>query len=301
MRLTPRHTLYTRSAALCALLFLCLIAGPLHAQNAAPNSATLSSFRGKAPTVKVQELGSMRHDSRHFTQGLFFSNGYLYESAGLYGESALYRLNPENGKELHALPFPEVFLEGSAALNGVIHLLTWRDGVRYRIDEESMELLLPVHEFSGEGWGLCSAGAGPEGSLWLSDGSAVLRRIQTGQDGPWTELERLRVTDAGRPVELLNELEWVEGVIFANVWMSNKIAIIDPARKAANNDCPVLLWLDCTALALRHTRLHPATRQPLDDAVLNGIAWDAQNRRLLITGKLWPKFYEIALPELPIE
>jgi glutamine cyclotransferase len=216
---------------------------------------------------------------------LFFSGGYLYESAGLYGQSALYRLDAETGRILAAVSFPGVFAEGGAALNGDIHVLTWQDGVRFLLREEPLrrEAALP---FSGEGWGLCSDGE----ALWLSDGSAKLRKIFPQKDGAWLELETLRIVEQGRPVSNLNELEWVEGFLLANVWQSSSIAVIDPRAKIPESgDCPVLLWLDCQAL------IPPQVRHD-SDAVLNGIAWDAEKRRLLVTGKRWPVLYELELP-----
>jgi glutamine cyclotransferase len=220
---------------------------------------------------------------------LFFSGGFLYESAGLYGQSGLYRLDPRTGRTLFSLPLPGVFLEGCAARNGIIHLLTWRDGLRFRLDESDFSVK-GVHPLAGEGWGLCSDGDG----LWLSDGSATLRRVFPLGNGGWDETERLLVTDNGRAVSRLNELEWVDGLLFANVWPGSLIAVLDPARKnPLTRECPVLLWLDCSSLANPHLAENR-------DAVLNGIAWEPDSGRLLITGKFWPRFYEIALPpELP--
>ena len=175
-------------------------------------------------------------------------------------------------------------MEGGAALNGTIHLLTWQDGVRLTLRESDFKPLV-VFPLPGEGWGLCSAGA----DLWLSDGSPVLRRMRPDKAGVWEELERLIVTDAGMPVTLLNELEWIRGLLFANVWQSDWIAVIDPAAKAAETgECPVLFWIDCSFLADKHRNI--------PEGALNGIAWDDAEQRLLLAGKLWPVFYEVELP-----
>lgn len=275
-------------------------------QAAAVLSEPLFTADRPAPLVRAKVLGTMPHDPDHFTQGLFFSGPYLYESTGQYGRSGLFRLDPQTGSLLQARSFARYFAEGGAALRGKIHLLTWQDGVRLTLAESDMRLLA-VKPLPGEGWGLCSDGE----NLWLSDGSSTVRRLRVAADGEWEELARLRVTDAGQPVERINELEWVNGLLFANVWQSDKIAVIDPggvekpedklpgekspapkapeAERAALS-CPVLLWLDCSALV-------PAEHKGSLDAVLNGIAWDAGTQRLLITGKLWPLFYQLALPD----
>lgn len=251
------------------------------------------SSRGPAaPVARAKVLGTMPHNPEHFTQGLFFSGPYLYESTGRYGQSGLFRLDPQTGAVLQARSFARHFVEGSAVLDGNIHLLTWQDGSRLILRESDMSPLKAV-PLSGEGWGLCSDGQ----ALWMSDGSSVLRRMRASPAGEWDEQARLRIIDAGRPVERLNELEWVNGLIFANIWQSDRIAVIDPAVRtksggpaASSVSCPVLLWIDCAALAPRALKGNP-------DAVLNGIAWDAKARRLIVTGKLWPVFYELALPE----
>ncbi len=257
---------------------------------AVPGTLGLSA-RAAAPMVRAKVLGTMPHDPGHFTQGLFFSGPYLYESTGGYGHSGLFRLNPETGALLQARSFAQYFAEGSAVLDGRIHLLTWQDGVRLMLRESDMSLL-ETSRLSGEGWGLCADGK----NLWLSDGSAVIRRMSVPPSGDWQEAARLRITDAGQPVERINELEWVNGLLFANVWQSDQIAVIDPAatikpeKKFAVPSCPVLLWIDCADLV-------PKEHKGSLDAVLNGIAWDAGTKRLLVTGKFWPLFYQLALPD----
>ncbi len=237
-----------------------------------------------APLIPARVKGTMPHNPAHFTQGLFFSNGFLYESTGRYGHSGLFRLDPCNGQELQPFLFPRRFAEGSAALDGVIHVLTWRDGVRYALRESDFKLL-DFFPLPGEGWGLCSDGP----DLWLSDGSSVLRRVRPDRSGVWEEQDRLIVTDAGKPVDLLNELECVNGLLLANVWQADRIAALDPRRKSPETgECPVLFWIDCAQLAGQY--------KDIDGAVLNGIAWDAREQRLLLTGKLWPLFYEVELP-----
>lgn len=264
------------------------------------SSSALALQPAQAPVIEAHVVRSMPHRVQHFTQGLFFAEGQLYESAG--GDaSALYRLNPQNGAVLAKIVFPGVFLEGSAMLDGVIHVLTWRNHKRYTVPGRLFssrpgdrdELPIKTFPLPGEGWGLCSDGE----KLWMSDGSARLSRWQAHENGSWSELGSLLITDNGQMVEQLNELEYINGFIFANVWMSPRIAIIDPHKADADSRCPVAFWLDCTALSKGHAPIHADTGLFTGDNVLNGIAWDENAQRLLITGKRWSHFYEITLPE----
>ena len=236
------------------------------------------------PVQTVEVMATFAHNTSFFTQGLFFSDGYLYESTGRYGHSGLFCIDLETGVVLREARYPHVFVEGSAVMGDQIHVLTWQDGIRIVVRKPDF-IPLAAYPLSGEGWGLCTDGH----DLWLSNGTNVLYRYRPLADGRWQELGRLRVVDAGRPVGLLNELESVNGYLLANVWQTNRIAVIDPSiTNAATGECPVVLWLDCLDLKAAH---------PEAD-VLNGIAWDATAKRLVITGKLWPLYYQISLPTL---
>ena len=213
------------------------------------------------------------HDPQAFTQGLIFLGGELYESTGLNGQSTLRRDDLATGRTLQEKQVPaQFFAEGLTDWGNTLIQLTWQSHVAFVYDRTSFQLLRTLH-YSGEGWGLTHDGK----QLILSDGSATLRFL----DPETFELKRtIAVADHGKPVDQLNELEYVHGEIYANVWMSNRIARISPATGA------VLGWIDLTGLL-------PVIEQSSRDAVLNGIAYDPKQDRLFVTGKLWPKLFEI--------
>ena len=229
-----------------------------------------------APEYGYRVVASHPHDETAFTEGLFYLDGALYESTGMEGRSSVRKVSLETGKVLQAQTIPPQFFgEGIAAWKGHLFELTWRSEVGFVYD---LKTLKPIGKFSyrGEGWALTH----DDKRLIMSDGTAVLRFLD-----PRTLMEtgRVEVTDDGKPVAMLNELEFVKGEVFANVWQTNRIARIDPVSGK------VVGWIDLTGLL-------PKSIEPADrDAVLNGIAYDAARDRLFVTGKLWPKLYEIKL------
>ncbi|MFL0357208.1 glutaminyl-peptide cyclotransferase [Erythrobacter sp. GH1-10] len=227
---------------------------------------------------RAEVLAEYPHDSEAFTQGLLWHEGAVYESTGQVGQSRVRKVELETGKVLaeRAIP-PEQFGEGLALWEDEFISLTWQDGAIHRWKADDLS---PIRSFSGfpyEGWGLTTF----EEGLIHSDGSATLRVLE-----PTTyDVERsVDVTLNGRPLGLLNELEFIDGLVFANIWQTGYIVAIDPA------DGRVHKLID-----LRHI----VAQVPVDyhGAVLNGIAWDAENRRLFVTGKLWPSLFEIRLVE----
>ena len=218
------------------------------------------------------------HDTGAFTQGLFIKDGVLYESTGLKGQSSIRRVQLETGRVLQKKAVPaEFFGEGIAAVGDDIVGLTWTSKVGFVYDAKTFNVKRKF-SYEGEGWGLTSNGK----QVFMSDGSPAIRVLD-----PKTlaEVRRIQVSADGKPIAGLNELEWVDGQIYANVWGSNVIARIDPANGN------VLGWIDLTGLA------DPAWKGMGPDDVLNGIAWDAVHRRLFVTGKHWPKLFEIELVE----
>jgi glutamine cyclotransferase len=216
---------------------------------------------------------SWPHDPQAFTQGLVFRNGRLYEGTGMYGESSLRELELSTGSVLHRRNLaPQYFGEGITLLGGKLYQLTWRSQVGFIYDAATFELA-GQFSYTGEGWGLTDDGS----SLILSDGTSTLRFLDPITFG----VQRtVTVTDNGREVSHLNELEYVNGEVFANVWMKDLIARIDPATGSVKG------WIDLTGL------LAPQDRHGKED-VLNGIAYDAANNRLLVTGKRWPRLFQI--------
>jgi glutamine cyclotransferase len=220
------------------------------------------------------------HDSQAFTQGLFIKDGQLYESTGQKGQSTLRKVELRTGKVLQKKALAdEYFGEGSTPVGDTIVGLTWQSNVGFIYDAKTFALKGRFN-YKGEGWGLTSDAK----SVYMSDGSAEIRVLD-----PKTldERRRIRVTAEGKPITQLNELEVVDGEIFANVWGTDVIARIDPA---SGN---VVGWIDLTGL------LPPAQRGTASaDAVLNGIAYDGKHRKLYVTGKLWPKLFEIELVQI---
>jgi len=218
------------------------------------------------------------HDPGAFTQGLVYADGVLYESTGLNGRSSLRRVALETGEVLQRRDLaPEYFGEGLALFNDRLIQLTWQNNIGFVYDANSFEPL-QTWAYPTEGWGLTHDGT----HLIMSDGSAVLRFLD-----PYTfAVQRaVTVTNGGRPVARLNELEYINGEVFANVWMTDWIARIDPHTGR------VLGWVDLSGL------LTAEERTAAD--VLNGIAYDPQGGRLFVTGKLWPKLFEITLVPQP--
>jgi glutamine cyclotransferase len=223
----------------------------------------------------VRVIRSFPHDPEAFTQGLVFHDGYLYESTGRWGQSSLRQVELETGRVLRMVGLPrEHFGEGLALWRDRLIQLTWTSGTGFVYD---LRTFAEAGRFSyeGEGWGLTHDGR----HLLMSDGGDSLRRLDPET---YTEAGRIPVMDQGVPLPRLNELEFVQGEVWANVFGQERIARIDPQSGA------VLSWIDLAGLFDEHRRSSPT-------AVLNGIAFDPAAGRIFVTGKLWSKVYEIAL------
>lgn len=264
------------AAARYLVLFALGIAGCSDAPESDGTDPGSTSPAGTAPTVSAQAVNSYAHDPGAFTQGLVFHAGSLYESTGGHGTSSLRKVDLASGNVLQRVAVPQMyFAEGLALLGERLYQLTWQQGTAFVYDRATLKPTGTL-SYKGEGWGLTTDGQ----SLILSDGTSVLQFL----DPTTFEVKRkLPVTDGGDPVHLLNELEWVRGEIWANVWHKDQIARINPETGR------VIGWADLTHLA-------PAIRAQNPEAVLNGIAFDEQTGRVFVTGKLWPVLYEIRLP-----
>lgn len=236
----------------------------------------LMSEDARPPTVLAYEVvTSWPHDRGAFTQGLVYRDGYLYESTGLNGRSSLRKVALETGEVVqHATVEKQYFAEGLTDWKDQLIQITWQSRLGFTYNLKSFK---PSGQFnySGEGWGITHDGK----RLILSDGTSTLRYLDAQTYLP---IGKLEVTYQGKPLANLNELEFVRGRIFANVWQSNSIVVIDPAngRVSAQIDLPGLLT---------------AEERSSGVDVLNGIAYDAKRDRLFVTGKLWPKVFEIKL------
>lgn len=233
--------------------------------------------RAAIPVYGFVVKNTYPHDPQAFTQGLSFKDGILYETTGLNGRSSLRKVELASGKVLQKKDLAsEFFGEGSALVGNEIVGLTWTTHVGFVYDLKTFALKRRFN-YAGEGWGLASDAH----YIYMSDGTADIRVLD-----PKTleEVRRIHVSADGKPIKELNELEVVDGQLFSNIWGTDVIARIDPASGA------VVGWIDLTGLLPPNQRGTESV-----DAVLNGIAYDSKRRRLFVTGKLWPKLFEIEL------
>jgi glutamine cyclotransferase len=239
--------------------------------------ACAAAASAAVPVSGYRIVHAYPHDPGAFTEGLFYQDGVLYESTGLEGQSDIRKVKLETGQVLQQRPISsQYFGEGIVAWKGKLVELTWRSQIGFTYD---LATFTPRASFRypGEGWALTQDGR----RLIMSDGTPVLRFLdpvtlkQTGS---------LKVTADGVPVDNLNELEWIKGEIWANIWQTARIARIDPKTGR------VIGWVDLTTMALVEGS---KGGKPID--VLNGIAYDAAKDRIFVTGKLWPDLYEIRL------
>jgi glutaminyl-peptide cyclotransferase len=226
------------------------------------------------PKYGYQIVNIWPHDSNAFTQGLILMDGKLLESTGQEGRSSLRSIELETGKILKKVDVPEpYFAEGIAVLNGKVYQLTWQHQLGFIYDSQTLERVGQFN-YDGEGWGLTTDGK----SLILSDGSSRLRFIDPSS---FRVTKTINVVDGTVPVRQLNELEFVQGEIYANIWHNDRIATIDPQTGRVNS------WIDLTGL------MPTQDLQGDPEAVLNGIAYDQANNKLFVTGKNWPRLFEI--------
>lgn len=232
-------------------------------------SAQLKSY-------KVEVVREYPHDVTSYTQGLFFHDGQMYESTGVAGESTFRKVDMATGKPLRKLEFADrYFVEGSVVFGDNLYILTWHNNVAFVYDINTLEYR-STWSYPREGWGLTTDGR----SLIASDGSSTLYFMS-----PEFKMERqVTVKLQGRPMRLLNELEYIDGKIWANVYTSDMILIIDPATGK------VEATVDCSGL------LPESLRKP-DTDVLNGIAYNPADGKLYLTGKNWPRLYEVEIVE----
>jgi glutaminyl-peptide cyclotransferase len=232
------------------------------------------SVRRTPAVAGFKVVAAYPHDPTAFTQGLAIEAGRLYEGTGQYGASTVRRVDLASGRpEKQRALGPRYFGEGIAILNGLLYQITWQNGVVVVYDLETFEVERTM-QYEGEGWGLTHDGR----QLIMSDGSATIRF----RDPQTFSVEREIVVKTGDvPLTRLNELEYINGEIWANIWYDDRIARISPA------DGEVLGFIDFSAL-------YPKTARG-SEAVLNGIAYDAAAKRLFVTGKNWPQLYEIEI------
>lgn len=236
----------------------------------------LSCGNAKVKEYKLDVVAEYPHDTGSYTQGLFFKDGQMYESTGQYGLSSFMKVDLETGAALERMDFnDEYFVEGSVMFEGNLYILTWTNRKAFVYDAETLEYKA-AWKYPREGWGITHDGR----NLIASDGSANLYFM----DGNFAQQKKLKVTLEDRPVRFLNELEYIDGKIWANVYTSDSIVIINPKTGKVEG------LVDCTGLLPR------ALHEPSTD-VLNGIAYDEKTGKIYLTGKNWPRLYEVRLVE----
>jgi glutamine cyclotransferase len=216
---------------------------------------------------------TITHDTGAFTQGLFYYKGLLYESTGLYGQSSLRILDAKDGSIRKTIPVPDIFAEGCARMDSSLVQLSWREQGAPVYRFPSLELRSSL-SYSGEGWGLTADSA----LFYMSNGSDTLY----ARDKRFAIRKKIPVTFMGKPLQLLNELEYVKGLIYANVWYSDSIFVIQPRTGV------VIRLIDCTSLVAQNAA-------PSNQNVLNGIAYNPETRIFYITGKRWRYIFEVKL------
>ncbi len=218
----------------------------------------------------VQEY---KHDTESYTQGLEYHNGSFYESDGLEDESSIRKVEPSTGKILQMTPVDKVFAEGMTIIGDKILMLTFRENLMMEYDLKTLKLLRQWSpHYSREGWGLCNDG----NKIYNSDGTNVIHILNKDT---YMEEGYIEVYDNNGPVQYLNELEFIDGKIYANIYESDRIVVINPANGQVTAEIDL-------------SELYPDPSRDLD-LVLNGIAWDAQGKRLFVTGKKWDKLFQI--------
>jgi glutaminyl-peptide cyclotransferase len=243
------------------------------------------SFAELPEQIVLRHLATFPHDRTAFTQGLLWDNGFLYESAGQYGESSLRKVEPKTGKVVARVDLPrQFFAEGLALVDDSLFQLTWRENICFVYDKETFQLKNRF-QYPGEGWGLTYDGK----HLILSDGTHTLRFL----DPKTFRVQRtINVLDSiqkrrPEPVRYLNELEWVRGEVWANVWMTTRIVRINPKNGS------VIGWIEMSPFVPEEHR------NDMQHCVLNGIAFDPATNHIYITGKYWNVMhqFQLAVPE----
>lgn len=250
-------------------------AGCSEGEPAPADTGTTLETGPRTPGYGVEVVAEFPHDTGAFTQGLLWHEGKLFESTGTVGKSGIREVALASGRPLRQQPLEEPhFGEGIVILGGTLYQITWQSGKAFTYDWKTFTRTGELR-YDGEGWGLTTDGT----SLIMSNGSNTLiyRDPKT-----FAAQKAVTVTDRGNMVSQLNELEWVKGEIWANVWQKDSIARIDPATGNVTG------WIDLTGLL-------PQLDRTGKEDVLNGIAYDAATDRIHVTGKLWPKLYEIRL------
>jgi glutamine cyclotransferase len=258
------------------LLFSCGNTNAGKSQAASTAAPAPAAKPDKIKEYRLEVVAEYPHDVTSYTQGLFFYEGYLYETTGQYGKSTLRKVDLKTGKALAQENFDdEYFVEGSVVMGDNLYVLTWQEGVAFIYDARTMKYK-SVKAYPREGWGLTTDGK----KLIASDGTAYIYFL----DASMNATSRILVKAGSRAIPWLNELEYINGKIWANIYTSDEIAIINPSSGNIEG------VIDCRGLL-------PKELHTYDTDVLNGIAYNPNDGKIYLTGKNWPKLYEVKIVE----
>ncbi|MBS1904725.1 MAG: glutaminyl-peptide cyclotransferase [Bacteroidetes bacterium] len=242
-----------------------------------PRTETSAPKQASTPTYSYEIVATYPHDTKAFTEGLQYYNGELYESTGINGHSSLRRVELKSGKVLQSIDLPnQYFGEGIVIVGSKLYQLTYTSQIGFVYDLKTFKQI-STWSYNGEGWALTTDGT----SLIMSNGTDKLQFLDPNT---LSVTRTVSVQESGMPLTYVNELEYIKGEVWANIWQTNRIVRIDPATGDVKG------WIDLSGL------LSPAEAQGVD--VLNGIAYDAEHDRIFVTGKNWPKLFEIKIKSI---
>lgn len=287
------------------LFFLFLAVAAALACNGSPNTAQPNMNSGKAngnanakaagvPVYTYEVVNTYPHDPNAFTEGLFYYDGFLYESTGQEGRSSLRKVNLETGKVVQKFDLPrDSFGEGISLVNGLIYQLTWKEGLSRVFDVKDFKLIREF-QYQGDGWGMTTDGQ----NLFMTNSTHVMQVIDPSTFKPIRQIIVKR--EDGRPLLQINELEYIKGEIWANVWHSEEPNILGKANYIARIDPAsgkLLGWIDLAGISPDDQPKTDDPNDPKAENTLNGIAYDAAGDRIFVTGKNWKKLFEIKVKE----
>jgi glutaminyl-peptide cyclotransferase len=265
-----------------ALAFSCKTDTPVNKPKVTTTPTASKTPNGPVPVYDYEIVNTYKHDQKAFTQGLVFYDGFLYESTGQFGESTLRKVELETGKVLQKFDLTrDIFGEGMTILNGKAYQISWQNGLAWSYNLEDFKLLKEFR-YQGEGWGLTNDGT----NLIMSDGTHVIRFINPENFETISTIPVFQ--ENGQPLMKINELEWVNGEIWANIWHSEQINLPNRIARIDPKSGKLLGWINLNGIS-------PEDVERGEENTLNGIAYDAKTDRIFVTGKLWKRLFEIKL------
>ena len=265
--------------------------------NSIKNTTNTAKPTGPAPVYSYEVVHTYPHDPKAFTEGLYYHDGFLYESTGEEGKSSLRKVEFETGKVIQKFDLPrDSFGEGISLINGLIYQLTWQEQVCRVFDAKDFKLIREF-QYQGDGWGMTTDGQ----NLYMTNSTHVMQVMDPATFKPIRQI--IVKTEEGKPLMQINELEWIKGEIWSNIWHSEKPEILGKPNYIARIDPTsgkVLGWIDLQGISPDDQPAPGAINDEYDpkaENTLNGIAYDAEKDRIFVTGKNWKHLYEIKLKD----